>query len=195
MTDFDAGFRTPDPPPPPRPVEFTEADTGGWWLSIIGGIALVVLGVWLLTNLYDSVTVLAWLVGVSLIVSGIIEVLALHGERGIRFAVWLSGGLLVAAGIVVLVWPDITLWALAVLAGIGLILAGVLRVVVALTERDQPDFVVNLAIGVLGVVLGALVLAWPEATLVVLAVLLGIRFVVSGVVAIGMGWQLHRMAS
>ena len=155
----------------------------------------MVLGVWLLTNLYDSVTVLAWLVGVSLIVSGIIEVLALHGERGIGFAVWLSGGLLVAAGIVVLVWPDITLWALAVLAGIGLILAGVLRVVVALTERDQPDFVVNLAIGVLGVVLGAMVLAWPEATLVVLAVLLGIRFVVSGVVAIGMGWQLHRMAS
>jgi uncharacterized membrane protein HdeD (DUF308 family) len=195
VTDFDAGFRTPDPPPPPRPVEFTEADTGGWWLSIIGGIALVVLGVWLLTNLYDSVTVLAWLVGVSLIVAGIIEVLALHGERGIGFAVWLSGGLLVAAGIVVLVWPDITLWALAVLAGIGLILAGVVRVVVALTERDQPDFVVNLAIGVLGVVLGALVLAWPEATLVVLAVLLGIRFVVSGVVAIGMGWQLHRMAS
>jgi uncharacterized membrane protein HdeD (DUF308 family) len=195
VTDFDAGFRTPDPPPPPRPIEFTEADTGGWWLSIIGGIALVVLGVWLLTNLYDSVTVLAWLVGVSLIVSGIIEVLALHGERGIGFAVWLSGGLLVAAGIVVLVWPDITLWALAVLAGIGLILAGVLRVVVALTERDQPDFVVNLAIGVLGVVLGAMVLAWPEATLVVLAVLLGIRFVVSGVVAIGMGWQLHRMAS
>jgi len=194
VTDFDAGFRTPDPPPPPRPIEFTEADTGGWWLSIIGGIALVLLGVWLLTNLYDSVTVLAWLVGVSLIVAGIIEVLALHGERGIGAAVWLSGGLLVAAGIVVLVWPDITLWALAVLAGIGLILAGVLRVVVALTERDQPDFVVNLAIGAFGIVLGALVLAWPEATLVVLAVLLGIRFVVSGVVAIGMGWQLHRMA-
>jgi uncharacterized membrane protein HdeD (DUF308 family) len=192
VTDFDAGVSS-TPPPPPRPLEYAELDTRGWWLSVLFGIALVLLGLWVLTNLYDSVVVLAWLVGVCLIVAGVIEIVALHGERGMGWAAWLSGLLLIAGGVVVLVWPDITLWALAVMAGIGIMLAGLVRIVVAFVDRDQPDFVLNLAVGAVGVVLGALVLAWPEATLTVLAVILGIRFLISGVVAIGVGWQLHRL--
>ncbi|HKE74490.1 MAG TPA: DUF308 domain-containing protein [Acidimicrobiales bacterium] len=193
MTDFDAGYTT-DPPPPPTPIEYGELDSTGWWISLIGGVALLLLGLWIVTNLYDSVVVLAWLVGISLIVAGVLEVLALHGEHGVGWAVWISGALLVAAGIAVLVWPDITLWALAVMAGIGIMVAGVIRVIVAFVDRDEPDFVINLAIGAFGIVLGALVLAWPEATLTVLALILGIRFIVSGVVAIGLGWQLHRLS-
>ncbi len=193
MTDFDAGYTT-DPPPPPTPIEYGEMDSTGWWISLIGGVALLLLGLWIVTNLYDSVVVLAWLVGISLIVAGVLEVLALHGEHGVGWAVWISGALLVAAGIAVLVWPDITLWALAVMAGIGIMIAGVIRVIVAFVDRDEPDFVVNLAIGAFGIVLGALVLAWPEATLTVLALILGIRFIVSGIVAIGLGWQLHRLS-
>lgn len=192
MTDFDAGVSS-TPPPPPRPIEYAEVDRGGWWLSVLFGIALVLLGLWVLTNLYDSVVVLAWLVGLCLIVAGVVEIVALHGERGMGWAAWLSGLLLIAGGVVVLVWPDITLWALAVLAGLGIMLAGLVRIVVAFVGRDQPDFVLNLAVGAVGVVLGALVLAWPEATLTVLAVILGIRFLISGVIAIGVGWQLHRL--
>jgi uncharacterized membrane protein HdeD (DUF308 family) len=192
MTDFDAGL-TPEPPPSIIVVE-EEIDDTGWWLSIIGGLVLLGLGIWMLTNLYDSVVVLAWLVGVSLIIAGLVEILSLHGQKGIGWAVWTAGLLLVAAGVAVIVWHDITLWALAVLAGIGFLIGGVVRIALALSDRDHPDFVLNLAVGALGVVLGVLVLVWPEATLVVLALLLGIRFVVSGIVAIGMGWQLHRLS-
>jgi uncharacterized membrane protein HdeD (DUF308 family) len=194
VTDFDAGVGA-TPTPPPRPVEYADVDTSGWWLSIVGGALLLILGIWMVTNLYDSPVVLAWLVGASLILTGIVEVMALHGERGIGWAVWISGALLVAAGLAMIVWPGITLWALAVLAGIGLVLAGVMRLVTAFMDRDQPDFVLNLALGVLGIVVGVMVLAWPEATLMVLALILGIRFIVTGVVAIGLGWQLHRLAS
>ncbi|HET6953432.1 MAG TPA: DUF308 domain-containing protein [Acidimicrobiales bacterium] len=194
MSNFDDDFATPNPPPPPRPIEYADADTSGWWISLLGGIALVALGVWVLTNLYESVVVLAWLVGVSLIVAGFVELMALHGTPDLGWAVWLSSGLLIAAGAAVLVWPDITLWALAVLAGLGLLFAGTTRVLVALADRDQPDFSLQLGIGAAGIVLGVLVLVWPDATLVVLALLLGIRFVFTGVVAIGVGWQLHRLA-
>jgi uncharacterized membrane protein HdeD (DUF308 family) len=194
VTDFDAGFASPDPPPPPRPIEYAEADASGWWVSVVGGLIMVLLGLWVLTNLYDSVVVLAWLVGLSLIFAGALEILALHGEPGIGWAVWISGGLLVAAGIAVLVWPDITLWALAVVAGIALVAAGAVRVAVALGSRDQADFALQLGLGVLGVALGVVVLVWPEATLVVLAFILGIRFLVTGVVAIGVGWQLRHFA-
>jgi uncharacterized membrane protein HdeD (DUF308 family) len=194
VTDFDAGFTSPAPPPPPRPIEYAEADTSGWWVSLVSGIVLVLLGLWVLTNLYDSVVVLAWLVGISLIVAGVVELLALHGEAGMGFAVWISSGLLIAAGIAVLVWPDITLWALAVLAGIAILLAGLVHLALAFADRGAPDFAFQLGVGALGVVLGIVVLVWPDATLVVLAFLLGIKFIVTGVIAIGVGWQMHRLA-
>ena len=192
MTDFDAGFSSADPPPPPRPIEYADVDTSGWWVSVLSGIVMVLLGLWVLTNLYESVAVLALLVGVSLIVAGVIEILALHGEAGMGLAVWISGGLLIAAGIAVLVWPDITLWALAIVAGISFLLAGLLRVAMAFSDRDSPDFALQLGVGAFGIVLGVIVLVWPEATLTVLALLLGLRFLVTGIIAIGVGWQLHR---
>ncbi len=192
MSDIDAGFGQAVPPPP-RPVEYADADPSGWWVSMLGGLALILLGVWLLTNLFESVVVLAWLVGISLIVAGIVEVLALHGIRGARGPAWLAGALLVAAGIAVIVWPDITLWALAVLAGIGLVLAGLLEVAVALTDRERADMPLQLALGGLTVLLGVVVVLWPGATLVVLAVLLGIRAIGSGLIAIGVGLRLRQL--
>jgi len=193
VTDFDAGFSSPDPPPPPRPIEYADVDTSGWWVSVLSGSVMVLLGLWVLTNLYESVAVLALLVGVSLVVAGVIEILALHGEAGMGLAVWISGGLLIAAGIAVLVWPDITLWALAIVAGISFLVAGLLRVAMAFSDRDSPDFALQLGVGAFGIVLGVIVLVWPEATLTVLALLLGLRFLVTGIIAIGVGWQLHRV--
>ncbi|HEX6419812.1 MAG TPA: DUF308 domain-containing protein [Acidimicrobiales bacterium] len=195
MTDPD-GQAAGAIPPPPRPIEHAGVESGGWWLaSIVGGIALALLGVWMLANPFESVVVLAWLVGISLIVAGVVEILALHHERGLGVAVWLSGGLLVVAGVAVLAWPDATLWTLAVLAGAGLVLTGAARILVALTSRGRTDMPVQLALGGLSVAVGAAVLAWPDATLVVLAVLLGLRAVATGLVGVGMGWQFRNVAA
>ena len=73
MTDFDSGFASADPTPPPRPIEYADVDASGWWVSVVGGLIMVLLGLWVLTNLYDSVVVLAWLVGLSLIFAGALE--------------------------------------------------------------------------------------------------------------------------
>jgi uncharacterized membrane protein HdeD (DUF308 family) len=182
------------PPPPPRPIEYRDVDASGWWASLLVGVLLVGLGVWMLTNLFDSVVVLAWIAGGSLIVGGIVEVIALGGRQALGWVAWLNAALLVAAGIAVLVWPDITLWALALLAGAALLLAGLLHMVWALYHRDDPSWTVHLGLGGFGAALGAVMLAWPDATLIVLAVSLGIRAIATGLIAIGTGWQMHRLA-
>ena len=182
-------------PPPPRPIEYRDVDPTGWWLSVLAGLALVAVGIWLLANPFRSVVVLAVLVGVSLIVGGVTEAVARGGPRDLGWPAWIAGGLLVAAGIVVLAWPDITLWALAALTGAGLVAAGLIRAATAVARRDDADWPVRLALAGLTVAVGAIVLAWPGATVVVLAVLLGLRAVATGLVAIGVGWQAHRLTT
>jgi uncharacterized membrane protein HdeD (DUF308 family) len=185
------GHPTPVPPPP-RPIDYRDVDPSGWWLSILAGVALVVLGLWLLANPFRSVVVLAVLVGVSLIVSGIVEAIA---RDDLGPAAWIAGGLLAVAGIAVLVWPDITLWALAALAGAGLVVAGLAGIVIASTHRDRPGWLGDLGLAILGIAVGVVVLAWPDATLVVLAVLLGVRAIGTGLVAVATGWHVQRLTS
>ena len=182
-------------PPPPRPIELRDADGDDWLLSIVAGIVLVGVGVWLLTNLYESVTVLGVLVGLSLVVGGVVEAVALGGWDGLGPVAWVAGGLLVVTGIVVLAWPDATLWTIAVLAGAALVVVGLVRVAAALARPDRPDRLAGVAVGVLAVAVGVVVLAWPGATLLVLAIVFGIRAVATGLVAIGTGWQLHRLSA
>jgi len=182
-------------PPPPRPVGHRDLDARGWWMLLLVGVLLVGLGIWMLTNLYDSVVVLAWIAGASLIVGGIVEVAAFGGRQRLGWAAWLGALLLVGAGVVVLVWPEITLRVLAVLAGAALIVAGALRLVAALYDRHNPGWTLDLGIGGFGIALGVVVVSWPDATLIVLAVTLGIRAVATGLHAIGTGWQMRHLAS
>ncbi|HMG43671.1 MAG TPA: DUF308 domain-containing protein [Acidimicrobiales bacterium] len=194
MTDFeDVAGRMP--PPPPRPIEYRDLDDRGWWLAVLSGVALVAVGVWMLTNLFESVVVLALLVGASLIVGGVLEVVALGGSRGLGWLGWLGGGVLILAGVMVMAWPDVTLWVIAFLAGVALLFTGTVRAITALANRDDDTWPVQLGLGGLGMALGAVILAWPDATLVVLAVSVGLRAIASGLVAIGTGWQMHRLAA
>ncbi|MGH9209078.1 MAG: HdeD family acid-resistance protein [Acidimicrobiales bacterium] len=196
MSDFAEFERQFEPQvPPPRPVAGTAVDDRGWWLLALAGVALVTLGLWMLTNLYESVVVLALLVGASLIISGVVEVLAFGGSDRIGWPAWLGGGLLAISGAVVLGWPDATLRVLVLLAGLGLLVGGLVRAVDALSHRDLPDWPLELGLGGFGVASGLVVLAWPEATLVVVSVILGVRAVGTGLLAIGTGWQLHRLAT
>ena len=94
-----------------------------------------------------------------------------------------------------LVWPDITLRVLAVLAGAALIVAGALRLVAALYDRHNPGWTLDLGIGGFGIALGVVVVSWPDATLIVLAVTLGIRAVATGLHAIGTGWQMRHLVT
>jgi uncharacterized membrane protein HdeD (DUF308 family) len=183
-------------PPPPRPIEHRGADASGWWISLLVGVLLVGLGVWMLTNLFESVVVLAWIAGVALILGGVVEVTALGGRKALGWLAWLAALLMIGAGVVVLVWPGITLWALALLAGATLMGAGLIRIVMAFYNRnDDPGWTLDVGIGGLGVALGAVVMVWPGATLVVLAVSLGIRAIATGLIALGAGWQMHRLAA
>ena len=95
-----------------------------------------------------------------------------------------AGVLSVIAGILALVYPDITLLALALIAGINLFLLGLLGIVSAVTG-DKGDAVPRVLVGVfglLGVLAGILMMRRPGETLLVILLAVGLWLIISGIV-------------
>jgi uncharacterized membrane protein HdeD (DUF308 family) len=178
---YDAGL--------PSSEELREASSR-WWLFLIVGIASVVLGMILLFDLVVAVETLALFIAFGLIFSGVEELLGWSRYRR-AFSV-LAGVLLIAAGIVAMVWPNITLWALAVVTAIGLIVSGAVRVTAALIDRPSSWFWLFLG-GAVSLVVGGFAIAWPDVTVLALALLLGIRMIIFGVAEIASALQLRSL--
>lgn len=150
----------------------------GRWLTIGLGLLTMVMGAVLILRPFRSLSVLVLVVGSALAVSGVLDVVRAARSTGTSPAGWLVGvGALVAA-VVVLAWPDLTLWGLAVLVGLHLIGSGIVEVVAAV--RGGGERAASLLSGSTSVVFGLLALAWPAVTVLVLAIVVGARTVLAG---------------
>jgi uncharacterized membrane protein HdeD (DUF308 family) len=93
----------------------------------------------------------------------------------------LVGLLCGAAGVIVLVQPDISLATLAVVAGIFLLIDGVYDVIVAIADRTEGSGMLAL-VGVISAIVGIILVRHPTGSVVAIALLLGIWLVCIGVV-------------
>jgi uncharacterized membrane protein HdeD (DUF308 family) len=144
------------------------------------GAATLALGIVLLFNPTSAAHLLAVLIGAAFVVGGGLEV-AVGWSRGQRVGAVILGAVLVVGGILAASWPSVTLWTVALIVGLSLIVHGVGRIAIALTERHRaPGWGWLLAVGVLNVVIGVLAIAWPDATVFVLAVILGTEIALFG---------------
>jgi uncharacterized membrane protein HdeD (DUF308 family) len=95
----------------------------------------------------------------------------------------IAGVLGAIAGILALVYPDITLLALALIAGINLLLLGVMSLVDAFAgDNDTTTRVLAAVLGLLGIMAGLVVMRRPGESLLAILLVLGIWFVVTGIV-------------
>jgi uncharacterized membrane protein HdeD (DUF308 family) len=98
----------------------------------------------------------------------------------------------VALGMVALIWPTITLLALAWAFGIYAIMDGVTQIIDGIRRRDRPRWWVSLLLGLLALAAGVVALIWPNITAVALAVVVGIWLLVTGVIEIISAAQQRR---
>jgi len=149
---------------------------------VVLGVAAVVVGGILIFNPYAAVRTLALLLGLSLVVGGCLEIVA-GWDSGRRLSSTVLGGLLILGGLLTAFWPGVTVWTLAVLTGISLIIHGLTRIMVAFMGRAEIPHWGWLALaGAVNLVFGILALAWPEATVVVLSLILGFQILAFGIV-------------
>ena len=103
------------------------------------------------------------------------------------------GVALVLLGLVLLANPFAAIWILGVLIGVSLIVGGLAEL--ASTKGTPGPRWPSLVVGVLVIIAGIAAAVWPDATLLVLALLIGFRTLVNGVISIGIGLNIRRYAA
>ena len=94
------------------------------------------------------------------------------------------GVISIVAGLLAIVYPDITLLALALFAGINLIVLSAMTLVDAFDrDADGAARALSAVLGVLGLIGGLVILRRPGETLIAIVLVLGIWFVVSGTIS------------
>ncbi|MDH4309615.1 MAG: DUF308 domain-containing protein [Acidimicrobiia bacterium] len=103
--------------------------------------------------------------------------------RMIRGAGIFAGLLTLVLGILVLVWPGVTIGVVVITVGIQFVVVGLLTLTAAITGEDGVGEKVLLSVlGILGLLAGVVTLARPMRSSVVLVVVIGAFWLVGGIV-------------
>ncbi len=118
-------------------LTFGEAGGGARTLWAILGILSLLIGFYALRHIVITVLSLGLLLGIFWLVDGIGLLISAVEHRDMPGRGWsiFSGILGIIAGLVLLVWPALSILTLAILAGIWLILVGVVQISVAVQLR------------------------------------------------------------
>ena len=162
-------------------------------IRLVMGILSVGIGTWLIFSPKAAIATLAILLAIALFLNGLSE-LVTAGDRFHPWVGYVLGAMFLIAGLVVLLRPGKSLWFLAVVVGIAVITTGVMQIAVAFMDRERIRHWVLLAVlGAAGIVVGVLAIAWPQITVWVLALLIGIRLLVFGVVQLAIAFQMRSL--
>ena len=168
----------------------------GWLLTF--GIITFLVGIAALVWPGRTLVVIAVLFGIQLIVMGIFRFAGAfaHDERsgGTRVLLAVLGVLSLIIGLFAVRHALITLLALAVLLGIFWIISGAIELVTSLSRADTQHRGWTAAMGVLSVLAGIVVLAYPGISLLVLAVVLSIWLLLFGFMQIMLAFRVRALA-
>jgi uncharacterized membrane protein HdeD (DUF308 family) len=163
-----------------------------WWLFMVFGVLAAIAGILLIFWPDISLVTLAVLLGIFLLVDGAFDVVAaIFGKGEGRVLLAILGVLSFIAGVILVKHPFTGLVALVIIVGAWFIVSGVVRFVAAFSDREYRG--TNIAIGVLDIVAGVIVLAWPDLGLKTMAILAGIVLVIRGIAFIYGGWMIRKL--
>lgn len=127
---------------------------------------------------FTSLAALTFFVSASLILAGCSELLG-TGNSASPTGARISGGMLIAAGLVAALAPGLTVRGIAIVVGVGMLLSGGARVAAGWRGKRDERYSSILG-GLAGIVFGILALAWPDITILVVALLVGPVAIVFG---------------
>jgi uncharacterized membrane protein HdeD (DUF308 family) len=188
------GYATPPPSsdieaPPPSPSWLAAT----WQATLILGVLTVILGVIVSFHPTGSLNVVAVLFGVLMILSGIFQLIRVFDPLELN-RVWagVSGLLFIVIGVVLIRHLHLTRALIGLFIGLTWIVQGLSAVIGGVAGGTREGRVWWIVFGAVSVVAGIVVVATPASSLNVLAVLLGIWFIIMGLLETAAGFLLRR---
>jgi uncharacterized membrane protein HdeD (DUF308 family) len=155
-----------------------------WQATLMLGLVTLVFGVIVTAHPNGSLRVLAVLVGIAAVVSGIFHLVRTF-DRAAQHRLWLgiSGLAFIAIGLLLIRHLHLTLALVALLVGLSWIVQGIAGLMCAFS-RPPEGAVWWSAFGIVSLIAGIVVVAAPESSVTVLAVLVGIWLLVLGLLEV-----------
>jgi uncharacterized membrane protein HdeD (DUF308 family) len=164
--------------------------TAGWWVLMAVGVFSIAAGVIVLAKPGNSLEVLAVVAGIFILVDGVFMLASsFSSETENRGLAALLGVLGVIVGAILVRHPIAGVAAVAILIGLWLLAAGVVRIAIAFAEPDNRAW--RLVLGVIETIAGIVIIGSPGIGFATLALLTGISFLVNGIALFMLGWRVH----
>jgi uncharacterized membrane protein HdeD (DUF308 family) len=171
-------------------TEFAEAYA--WQATLVLGVITLVLG--LIVAFYPNATlnVIAVLLGLLLIVSGLFYLIRVFGhDEAHRVWMGIAGLLLVVIGVVLLRHLHLTVALIGLIIGISWIVQGVVALIVSFSGDSREGRGWWIFFGIVSLIGGIVITAVPTKSVTALAVLVGIWFIVQGLFEIAGGFMIR----
>jgi uncharacterized membrane protein HdeD (DUF308 family) len=101
------------------------------------------------------------------------------------------GILAVVLGVLVMREPVRFVWVVAIVIGLFWLIRGLIEIFRSIARRDEPDRGWRLSAGLISAVAGAVILLWPGASVLVVAVISGIYLIVVGIIEVVVAFKLR----
>lgn len=206
MTGEDAAGRAADGPLDHREARVAQDVEGRvaavlrsvWWLPVLRGVLMIVLGLLLLVEPLGTLVALVWVFGVFAVVDGAVVLMQALLARGRPGFGWLvaEGLVSIAFGALIMLWPDVTALVLFYLLALWVLVLGVTAVVVAVTQYRARDLAWSgtLVFGLIGFLFGLLLAIKPQGTVDVILTVYGLFAFVAGVVMLVSGFATRSLS-
>jgi uncharacterized membrane protein HdeD (DUF308 family) len=167
----------------------------GWQFSAIMGLATLVVGLFVVFQPHAALATVAVLVGVLAIISGIFQlVTATREDENARVWRGIAGALFIVAGIVLIRHLHLTVAIIGLVIGITWIIQGFAAMIGGFSRsRTSQGRSWSVIFGVISLIAGIVVVSTPVSAVHTLAILMGIWFIVMGVLEMVDAFMTRRM--
>jgi uncharacterized membrane protein HdeD (DUF308 family) len=179
------GYGTPPSPPP-------GVMAGTWQATLFLGAATLILGIIVSFHPTGSLNVLAVLLGILMIFSGIFHLIRVF-DPAEPHRIWLgiAGLLFIVIGVVLIRHLHLTRSLIGLIIGITWIVQGLAALIGGISGGAREGRAWWIIFGVVSLIAGIVVASAPVSSLTALAVLLGIWFIIMGIFEIIGGFLLR----
>jgi uncharacterized membrane protein HdeD (DUF308 family) len=154
----------------------------GWYL--VAGIIGVLLGFVVVEWRTETLYAIAYFAGAIFLFIGLVRLVDVFLVPARRWLSLLAAVIFLAIGVIILVWPHITLFILALLIAVGFVMWGILELIRAFAEPRDRHWWLSLIAGIVSLIIAVWTVRHPGSALEVIMLLVGIWIMLWGVIEI-----------